>query len=138
MKNKIPDNIVYSKENGYNANTLAYPTNVGAPVIKIDDIVEWKNKGVRNVNKEFESKFNELKIQYEKLMQEYEWNEIVYNSKFSFEPTIGEIYHLYIKDDGTYFLSLIHPESWKKEHVGSFKLNSSKKWVHLESKQNLY
>jgi len=49
---------VYSKENGYNANTLAYPTNVGAPAIKIDDIVEWKNKGVRNVNKEFENKFN--------------------------------------------------------------------------------
>ena len=129
---------MYSKENGYNANTLAYPTNVGAPAIKIDDIVEWKNKGVRNVNKEFENKFNELKVQYEKLMQEYEWNEIVYNSKFSFEPTIGEIYHLYIKDDGTYFLSLIHPESWKKEHVGSFKLNSSKKWVHLESKQDIH
>jgi hypothetical protein len=26
---------------------------------------------------------------------EYEWNELVYNSKFSFEPVIGEIYHLY-------------------------------------------
>jgi hypothetical protein len=25
-------------------------------------------------------------------MEEYEWNELVYNSKFSFEPVIGEIY----------------------------------------------
>ena len=39
---------------------------------------------------------------------ENEWNEIVYNSKFSFEPTIGEIYHLYLKEDRTNFLSFIH------------------------------
>jgi hypothetical protein len=125
MKSKIPDNVVFSKENGYNANSLAYPTSVGAPAIKIDDIVDWKNKGVRNVNKEFESKFNELKVQYEKLMQEYEWNEIVYNAKFSFEPVMGEIYHLYLREDGTNFLSLINPENWNKEHIGSFKLNSN-------------
>jgi hypothetical protein len=136
MKSKIPDNVVFSKENGYNANSLAYPTSVGAPAIKIDDIVDWKNKGVRNVNKEFESKFNELKVQYEKLMQEYEWNEIVYNAKFSFEPVMGEIYHLYLREDGTNFLSLINPENWNKEHIGSFKLNSNKKWIHLDSKQD--
>lgn len=136
MKSKIPDNVVFSEENGYNANVLAYPTSVGAPSIKIDDIVEWKNKGVRNVNKEFESKFNELKIQYEKLMLEYEWNEIVYNAKFSFEPVMGEIYHLYLREDGTNFLSLISPNSWTKEHIGSFKLNSNKKWIHLDTNQN--
>jgi hypothetical protein len=39
-------------------------------------------------------------------MEEYEWNELVYNSKFSFEPVIGEIYHLY-RDAGLNFLSLI-------------------------------
>ena len=39
MKSKIPDNVVYSDETGYNANALAYPTNVGAPAIKIDDII---------------------------------------------------------------------------------------------------
>jgi hypothetical protein len=83
------------------------------------------------VNKEFENKFNELKIQYEKLMQEFEWNELVYNSKFSFEPVIGEIYHLYANNDGTNSLSLIAPNEWNREHIGTFKLNSEKKWVHL-------
>ena len=136
MINKIPDNVVFSEELGYNANTLSYPTSVGAPAIKLDNIVDWKNTGVRNVNKEFESKFNELKIQYDKLMQEYEWNEIVYNAKFSFEPIIGEVYHLYLGKDGANFLSLIDPVSWNKEHIGSFQLNSNKKWVHLENKQD--
>ena len=129
MEKEKPDNIVYSKESGYNANILPYGTSVGAPVIKINDVVSWKNRGISNVNKEFENKFNELKIQYQMLMEEYEWNELVYNAKFSFEPVIGEIYHLYIAEDSTYFLSLISPQEWNKEHIATFRLNSDKKWV---------
>lgn len=136
MKSKIPDNVVYSDENGYSANKLSYATNVGAPAIKIDNIIDWKNKGVSNVNKEFESKFNELKVEYEKLMQEYEWNEILYNAKFYFEPVVGEIYHLYLGKDGSNFLSLIHPNDWNKEHIGTFKLNSNKKWIHIDLKKD--
>jgi len=131
MTNEIPDNIVYSDEKGYHANLLPYSTSVGAPVIKVDDVVSWKSRGISDVNKEFENKFNELKIQYQNLMQEYEWNELVYSSKFSFEPVIGEIYHLYRGEDGVNFLSLISPLEWNKEHIGTFKLNSDKKWVAL-------
>lgn len=138
MKSKIPDNVVFSEENGYNANVLAYPTSVGAPAIKLDNVADWKNIGIRNVNKEFESKFNELKAEYEKLMEEYEWNEILYNAKYSFEPIIGETYHLYLAKDGSNFLSLIHPDHWNKEHIGSFKLNSNKKWIQIDSKQDIF
>ena len=99
MENKKPDNVVFSEDEGYNASLLTYSTSVGAPVIKMDDVVSWKSRGISNVNKEFENKFHELKIQYENLMQEFEWNELVYNSKFSFEPVIGEIYHLYSNND---------------------------------------
>ena len=99
IKSKRPDNVVYNENEGYNAALLPYSTSVGAPIIKVDDIVSWKSRGVTNVNKIFENKFNELKSQYEDLMKEYEWNELVYNSKFSFEPVIGEIYHLYIGKD---------------------------------------
>ena len=138
MKKQQPDNIVFSEETGYNANLLPYSTNVGAPVIKMDDVVSWKSRGISNVNKEFENKFNELKTQYLNLMKEYEWNELVYNSKFSFEPVIGEIYHLYTGDDGINFLSLISPQEWNKEHIGTFKLNSDKKWVVLNQKETAY
>ena len=122
-----PDNIVFSEEQGYNAHLLPYATSVGAPIIKVEDLVSWKSRGITNVNKEFQSKFDELKIQYQNLMEEFEWNELVYNSKFSFEPVVGEIYHLYKGKDGTDFLSLISPDEWNKEHIGTFKLNSEKK-----------
>ena len=129
MESKKPDNVVYSDDEGFNASVLPYGTNVGAPVIRMDDVVSWKSGGISNVNKQFENKFNELKIQYQNLMEEYEWNELVYNSKFSFEPVIGEIYHLYRDAAGLNFLSLIGPQEWNKEHIGTFKLNSEKKWI---------
>lgn len=131
MEKEKPDNIVFSEAQGYHASLLPYGTNVGAPVIKIDDVVSWKNRGISNVNKEFENKFNELNMQFQNLMIEYEWNDLVYNAKFSFEPVVGEIYHLYKGDDGINFLSLISPEEWNKEHVGTFKLNSDRKWIVL-------
>ena len=138
MKKERPDNIVYSDEQGYNASILPYASSVGAPAIKMDDIVSWKSRGISTVNKQFENKFNELKLQYENLMAEYEWNELVYGARFSFEPVIGEIYHLYLGDDGVNFLSLIGPQEWNKEHIGTFKLNSDKKWVVLNSKDSFF
>lgn len=134
MENKKPDNVVFSDENGYNASVLPYATNVGAPAIRMDDVVSWKNRNISTVNKEFENKFKELKSQYENLMQEFEFNELVYSAKFSFEPVIGEIYHLYTGEDGVNFLSLISPQEWNREHVGTFKLNSDKKWILLNEK----
>jgi len=132
MDKVIPDNVVFSDEKGYNASLLSYPTNVGAPVIHIDNLVSWKSRGISNVNKQFENKFNELKVQYENLMKEFENNELVYNANFSFEPVIGETYHLYRSDDGSNFLSLISPAEWNKEHLGTYQLNSDKKWIVIE------
>jgi hypothetical protein len=139
MENKKPDNVVFSDDKGYNASVLPYATNVGAPAIRMDDVVSWKNRNISTVNKEFENKFKELKSQYENLMQEFEFNELVYSAKFSFEPVVGEIYHLYAGEDGINFLSLISPQEWNKEHLGTFKLNYDKKWIVLHKKEtNFY
>ena len=131
MEDKIPDNIVYDKEKGYNANILPYGTSVGAPAIKLDDIPTWKAISVNKVNKQLSAKFNELKEEYQKLVEEYKWNDLVYKSKFNFEPVMGETYHLYVGNDGELFLSLIEPNQWNREHIGSFTLNSERKWIKI-------
>jgi hypothetical protein len=65
-------------------------------------------------------------------MEEFEWNELVYSAKFSFEPVIGEIYHLYRDAEGINFLSLIGPNEWNKEHIGTFN-SIAKKWTLLNA-----
>jgi hypothetical protein len=72
-----------------------------------------------------------LKEEYRKLVEEYQWNDLVYKSKFNFEPVIGETYHLYVGNDGESFLSLIEPTMWDRKLIGSFTLNSERKWIKL-------
>ena len=122
MSKKKPDNIVYTEEDGYNASILPYGTNTSAPHISLEDISFWKGTGVNKVNKQFSAKFNQLKEEYKKLMETYEWNTLVYKASFNFEPVIGETYYLY-------YDSLIHPSEWNKEHIGAFTLNSERVWL---------
>ena len=120
-----PDNIAD------NPGLLPYGSNVGAPSIKVDNIESWKNSKVIKVNKEFNNRYEYLKKQYDELVEEFKWNEIVYNSKFNFEPVVGETYHLYYGQNGSMFLSLIEPNQWSREHIGSFTLNYDNKWIKL-------
>ena len=119
---KKPDNFVE------NAGLLPYGSNIGAPAIRVENVDNWKITNVAKVNHQLETKFNELKEEYKKLVDEYKWNELVYNAKFAFEPVIGKTYHLYIGKDSNIFLSMIEPHLWKYECVGSFVLDSNNKW----------
>ena len=119
---KKPDNVAETP------GLLPYGTNVSAPAIKVEDITAWKSINAIKVNHQLQTKFNELKEEYKKLVEEYKWNELVYNAKFAFEPVIGQIYHLYVGRDGNIFLSMVNPNEWSYECVGSFSLDSNNKW----------
>ena len=130
---KKPDSVAWSEEKGkYISSVLPYATSVGGPVIKLDDVAFFKEKGTNRVQKTFSAKYQELVDQYNELIDEVKLNELIYNSKFSFEPVIGEIYHLYVRNNGQYFLSLIKPSEWNMTHVVSVRLNSEHKWVSIK------
>lgn len=128
MDDKKPDLVVWSKERGYYAGQLTYGSNLGAPAIKLEDVKGWKQNQVGQVNSHFGVRFEELRDMFNLMLEEVYWNERVYESEYSFIPVIGEIYHLYRRENDTTFLSVVEPRSWNKEHVGSFKLDSNKKW----------
>ena len=123
--NKKPDNV------SDNPGLLPYGSNIGAPAIKLENIQTWKNTRVQNVNNQFENRLLELKKEYDNLIEEYKWNDLVYQSKFNFEPIINKIYHLYYSTNGSTFLSLVEPQEWNKEHIGSFRYNHDNKWVKM-------
>ena len=130
MDKKKPDLVVWDENNGYYANKLAYGSNLGAPAIKIDDVSGWRQSNVNDLNSRFKSEYEELFEKAKKLKEEFEWNEFVYTKvKYSFLPTVGHTYHVYKNDDGGFFMSIIEPSFWKKEHVGSTKLESTNKWL---------
>jgi|SRR5210317_562892 hypothetical protein len=107
---------------------LPYGSNVGAPVIKPDDIVGWKAEQAIKTNHFFNTRYQEIKEEYRKLIEQYEWNELVYKSNYSFVPIKGHTYYLYQKNNKELFLSLIEPDAWDQDFIGAFKLDSEDKW----------
>jgi len=90
-----------------NPGLLPYGSNIGAPSIKPVDLTPFKRNGLSKVEK-------------------------VYESKYKFEPIVGEIYHLYEDSDGEHLLSLIEPTKWDKKHLYSAILNSDMTWTKLD------
>jgi hypothetical protein len=126
---KKPDSVVYNTETEkYDSALKPYATSVGAPVITPTDTTAWKNRSINKVNHKIKTKYLELKAEYEKMMQEFEYNNLILNANFSFEPIIGETYHLYLNKKDEHFLSLIAPEHCNFNHVGSFILNADQIW----------
>ena len=122
---KVPDNVAP------NPHSLPYGSNLGSPVIKPDhSLGGWKVGAVHRANKHYEERFNKLRKEFEKLSEDVKWNEIIFNAEMRMKPVIGQIYHLYEKDNGQYFMSLFAPNecSWGEKFVNSFMLNYDNRW----------
>lgn len=132
MIKKKPDNVVFNTDTQkYDAALKPYATNVGAPKITTTDTIAWKNRSIHKFNHKLQAKYQEIKDDYLKMMQEFEYNELIYNAKFNFEPIIGDTYHLYQKENTENFLSVIAPDQCNFNSLGSFRLNADQTWEKI-------
>lgn len=132
MKKKIPDLVVFDENRGYYSRELTYGSNLGAPSIDLDKVDSWRQSKVTEVNTQFKTRYEELKAEAEKLINEHNWNDLIYTkATYSFQPIIGRTYHLYLKQDDTMILSIIGPNEWNMKYIASFKLDSTNKWNKL-------
>ncbi len=117
-----------------NKGIIPYGDNRSAPSFKDTEkqISVWKDQKHNSSNKYFDTKLQELQEEYGKLAEEYKLNEMVYNAQCRFGPVIGEVYHLYQREDESTFLSMIGPNDWLSikpdKFIGSFRLTSNDKW----------
>lgn len=131
-KDKKPDLVAWDEERGYYSRELTYGSNIGAPKISLENTDSWRRAKVLDVNTQFKVRYEELRAKAAELMDEYNWNDLIYTRvSYNFQPIIGHLYHLYSRPDDTLFLSIIEPSSWKMNYVGSFKLDSSNKWIKV-------
>mgnify|MGYP003674576803 FL=1 len=127
---KYPDNIVYNYETGeFDAHKKAYPTSVNGQ--KFEPLKVDKSSAA-DANHYFESKLNELKEEYKKLINEYNWTSLVYAANYRFQPIVGKSYYLYEDvNKEKIFLSLIEPDQWKQKYIATFKLLNNGKWEKI-------
>jgi hypothetical protein len=121
---KLPDSYVVDRK------LKSYPTEIGSINFKVDDIELFNKNKTTKLKNYYNQKFEEIKQEYNKLMDDIDVNERLYNSKYSFEPIVGHTYHLYLDDKGSEFISIIAPDEWKnKSFIGSYLYDSDGRWL---------
>lgn len=132
-ESKKPDNVVFNVENQkYDAALKPYATSVGAPVITTTDNIAWKNRSINKVNHKLEARYLELKAEYDAMLAQYEYNKLIFDAKFTFEPIVGQTYHLYKRENNETFLSIIKPNECNFNFIGSFYLNAELIWEKVK------
>ena len=128
-KNK-PDIVVWDETNGYDANIKNYPTTIGSPKFELPNIGLVKNEASKKMIDVFNRQREEIIQSIETLQKEYMDSLMVWESKISFDPIVGETYYLY-DFNGVNTLSLLSPKDWNKDNdfIGAFTLNSDRKWI---------
>lgn len=105
------------------------------PVINPTDITEFKNKSARSFEKTLTSKMEELKKEYDKLVEAYDVNKMVLDSEIRLEPKQGNTYYLYQRENAQTFLSLLSPDEWGAmipfRTLMSVRLNSDNHWEQI-------
>jgi len=90
--------------------------------------VTWKNTNIVMANNQFKARYEQIQLQYQQMMTQFEYNNLIYGAKYNFEPITGKTYHLYRSKDKSVFLSLISPNECNFDYVGSFLLGPDKMW----------
>jgi hypothetical protein len=128
-KKDLPDNYVP------NPHSLPYASDLGSPVIRPDhSLGGWKVGAVHTANKHYEERFNKLKKEFKEFSEEFKWNEIIFSAEIRFKPVIGKEYHLYQKDNKSFYLTLFAPHErvcGNEGYQGKFRLNYDNRWEKI-------
>ena len=122
-----PDRVADNKA------TMPYGDNVAAPAITLPDTKDYREVKVKEAQNKLKTRYEELEAEFKKLVETAADNELIYTANISFSPKVGEVYHLYKKEDGTTWVSMVGPDEWGPnynfEFLGSFRLATDSVWI---------
>lgn len=128
---------------------IEFAHNVGSALIKPEDRGVIKGQAMSAMYAQTDQQFGQIYEQMELLMKQanelrkrVDVSERIYSCQLNFKPVIGEIYHLYQRDDGSDFLSMIAPNEWGRsrkynELVATVKLLPDHTWEVLNAPNDL-
>ncbi|MCE2740183.1 MAG: DUF2452 domain-containing protein [Sphingobacteriales bacterium] len=137
----IEENNFVNEDGSYigPANLSPIPLSVGSPIIKAEDKGKLRANAVEAMHHYANQEMALLKKQADLIMEQVreienrlKVSENIYTSDMRFQPVIGQVYHLYEKDDH-FKLSIIGPTEWGRSrtvgnYVASVKLLGDHSW----------
>jgi hypothetical protein len=135
---KFTNEEIYHKQ----LSVLPYSASVSGAVIKpteegvirhqaLSAMEEQTNMQLTQIRQQIEL----LAVQAKEIQKRKELSMLIYNSKISFVPVIGQTYHLYQQDDDSHLISMISPKEWGKKSpykfVASVQLLADHTWKEI-------
>jgi Protein of unknown function (DUF2452) len=130
---------VYHKQ----MSVLPYSSSVGSVAIRPTKEGMIKHKALTAMEEQTNMQLDQIRQQIEllarqaqELRKRKELSLLIYESKINFKPQIGQVYHLYEKQDSSHLLSLVAPQEWGthgpfKSYVSSVKLLADHTWMEV-------
>ena len=126
---------------------IEYAHTVGGALVKPEDKGKIKGQAMAamqdQTTRQFDQIFGQMKTlldQANQLKKRVEMSERIHQSEMGFSPVIGQTYHLYTRENGTDFLSMITPSEWGRskkwsDYIGSVRLLSDHTWEVLDDEE---
>lgn len=115
---------------------LPYPVSTLSPPIVPADLTSFKTRGISEVERDLRQKLTEIREDYLRAIDHFNWNKLVYEAEIRFEPVVGEIYHLYDMG-GRRALSMIGPDQWPHRHLATVRLNYDRQWLVVRTGEGI-
>ena len=111
---------------------LPYPVSTLSPPIVPNDLTSFKSRGISEVERDLQQKLMEIREDYLRAIDHFNWNKLVYEAEIRFEPIVGGTYHLYQMRSGR-ALSMVSPDQWPHKHLATVRLNVDRQWQIVET-----
>lgn len=124
--------------------TSPYPVSRLAPATELVDLAKQIDQADAMLNTRVSAKLKVIADQVKVLQQEArsileqtQRDQDLHRVQCNFKRQPGRIYHLYRRDDGRRYFSMLAPEEWRgappHEFVGSYRLESDMSWTPAEA-----
>jgi hypothetical protein len=122
---------------------LPYASSVGSVAIRPTKEGVIKHKALTAMEEQTNMQLDQIRQQIEllarqaqELRKRKELSLMIYEATISFKPQIGQVYHLYERNDSSHLLSLVAPGEWGgsgpfKSFVSSVRLLADHTWVEV-------
>ena len=120
------------------------PLTVNSPVIRATDKNKIQANALETMHLQAHQQVEMLRKQAELIMQQVKEiedrlkiSELIYKAELRFKPVLGQVYHLYEKQEkGTLLVSMIAPEEWGRSktfsrYLSTIRLLSDSTWEVL-------
>lgn len=122
---------------------LPYSASVAGAVIRANEEGMIKHKALTAMEEQTNMQLQQIRkqiellaLQAQEIQKRKELSMLIYNTKLTFKPNIGQVYYLYEKKDGSHTLSLVSPKEWGsngpfKKFISAVKLLADHTWAEM-------